>query len=111
MTAVKEKKKALPVKHKVIADIIRVGKENATLLSDIMILANIRDNRQAYLIIEELINKYGYVIVASRRGKHRGYYYPANECEFKEAVKPFRSSVNSMQKRYNNLIRNFKKGN
>ena len=42
-----------------------------------MILANIRDNRQAYLIIEELINKYGYVIVASRRGKHRGYYYPA----------------------------------
>lgn len=111
MTAVKEQKKALPVKHKVVADIIRVGKENATLLSDIMILADIRDHRQAYLIIEELINKYGYVIVASRRGKHRGYYYPANEYEFKEAVKPFRSSVNSMQKRYNNLIRNFKKGN
>lgn len=103
----KTKERSLPEKYKVVADIIRVGKRNATLLSDIMNVAHIKDERQAYIIIENLINKHGYPIVASRKGKYRGYYYPANKSEFDEARETFESSIISMQKRYNNLIKNY----
>lgn len=42
--------KSLPEKYKVVADIIRVGKENATLLSDIMMIADIDDRRHNNLL-------------------------------------------------------------
>jgi len=101
--------KNLPEKYRIVAESIRVGKRNATLLSDIMILADIKDKRQAYLIIEELINKYGYVIGASKTGKYKGYYIPANEREFKEVAEQFKRSVDSMKKRYQNLLDNYNK--
>lgn len=99
----------LPEKHKVVADSIRVGKENATLLSDIMIIADIDDRRQAHTIIEQLINNYGYVIGANRTGKFKGYYKPANDREFLEIASTFKKTVNSMNKRYNNLLINYSK--
>lgn len=101
--------KSLPEKYRIVAESIRVGKENATLLSDIMIIADIKDRRQAYIIIEDLINKYGYVIGASKHGKYKGYYIPANETEFKEVVDHFKQSVDSMKRRYNNLLVNYNK--
>lgn len=99
----------LPEKYKVVADSIRVGKENATLLSDIMILTDIRDRRQAHQIIESLINEFGYVIGASKSGKYKGYYIPANEREFQEVADHFKSVVDSMNKRYQNLLNNYNK--
>ena len=99
--------KSLPEKYRIVAESIRVGKRNATLLSDIMMIADIKDRRQAYIIIEDLINKYGYVIGASKKGKHRGYYIPANEKEFKEVAEHFKLSVDSMNNRYMNLLKNY----
>jgi len=108
---VKDKIKCLPEKHKVVADCIQIGKENATLLSDIMIIADINDRRQAHIIIEQLINDYGYVIGASRKGEHKGYYIPANDREFKEITDTFKATVDSMKTRYKNLIRNYERSN
>lgn len=104
----REQEKNLPEKYKIVANLIRVGKRNAIVLTDIMSLANISDRRQAYTIIENLINKHGYPIVASRKGKYRGYYYPANKKEFEEAKQTFKKAINSMDKRYKNLIKNYK---
>ena len=101
--------KNLPVKHKIVANLIRVGKENATLLNDIISIAELRDRRQAHIIIEELINDYGYVIGASKTGKYKGYYIPADEKEFKEIAGTFKRSVDSMNKRYKNLLSNYNK--
>jgi len=103
----RKNKKSLPKKHKVVADCIRVGKENATLLSDIMMIADIKDRRQAHIIIEQLINDYGYVIGASREGSFRGYYIPANKQEFKEIAGTFKRAIDSMDKRYENLLKNY----
>jgi len=99
----------LPEKYKTVAGLIRVGKENATLLSDIMSLADIQDRRQAYQIIEDLINKYGYVIGASKSGKYKGYYIPGNDKEFQEVATQFKQSITSMNKRYTNLLINYSK--
>lgn len=109
----KEVKKgpSLPKTHKIVAQSIRVGKENATLLSDIMSIANIDNQRTAYKIIQDLINKFGYVIVASRSGQHKGYFYPANEREFQRALRTFRAEYMSMIIRYNNLLTNYEINN
>jgi len=110
MTKETQKTKAFPsLKHRIVAESIRTGKHNATLLSDIMIIADIEDKRQAYTIIEELINDYGYVIGASKSGKYRGYYIPASRREFVEVASQFKQSINSMNKRYENLLNNYKK--
>lgn len=99
----------LPEKHEIVAQSIREGKENATLLSDIMIIADIKDRRKAHQIIEDLINLHGYVIGASKHGENRGYYKPANEAEFNEIAGTFQQSIKSMRKRYKNLIINYNK--
>lgn len=106
-----EKKNNLPEKYKAVVSCIRVGKENATLLSDICSIANIESERQAYSIIEQLVNRYGYPIVASRSGKYRGYFIPANDREFYKALRTFRAEYMSMIERYNNLLDNYKKQN
>jgi hypothetical protein len=100
--------KNLPEKYKVLADSIRVGKSNAILLDDLMIIARIEDKRQAYTIIERLINRYGYVIGGSKQGK-KGYYYPASEKEFNEIVNLSSKHLNSLQKKHDNLLINYKK--
>lgn len=102
------KEKYLPEKYKVLADSIRVGKENAILLDDLMIIAGIQEKRSAYQIIEDLINHYGYVIGASKTGVHKGYYIPANEKEFNEMAHTFENSINSMTRRHRNLLINFR---
>lgn len=106
MTEVKDIK-ALPYKHKAVVAVLRVGKENATLLSDIMILTDIQCRRQAHAVIEQLINDYGLVIGASRMDPFRGYYIPANQIEFIEIADTFKSTIESMEKRYYNLIENY----
>lgn len=100
-------KKNLPKEYMTVARCIRVGKENATLLSDIMRIANIKDRRYAYSIIERLINRYGLPIIASKKGEYKGYYYPANQSEFIEALTTLERNINSMNKRHDNLIENY----
>ena len=90
-----------------MADSIRVGKSNATLLSDIMSIADIKDRRTAYQIIEELIVKHGYPIVASRKGEHKGYYIPANQKELEEAKRTFKNAIDSMNNRYVCIVNNY----
>lgn len=108
MQMVQEKKEVdLPEKHRVVADCIRVGRDNATLVSDICIIADI-EKRTVYKIISDLINNYGYVIVASRHGRYKGYFYPENEYEFKWAIRSFKSEFKSMKQRYENLVNNYK---
>jgi len=102
--------KNLPEPHKTVASLIRVGKENATLLSDIMSIAEIGERRIAARIIEDLINRHGYVIGASKSGKFKGYYIPANEKEFKEVIQSFKRTINAMEVRYKNLKSNYEKG-
>lgn len=106
-----EHKNTLPEKYKVVADVIRVGKSNSTLLRDIMILADIDDRRQAYNIIEQLIVKYEYPIIASKKSEYRGYYYPANKDELEEARSTLNSSIVSLTKRHKALKENYKKLN
>ena len=66
-----------------MADSIRVGKSSATLLSDIMSIADIKDRRTAYQIIEELIVKHGYESKLARvKGKRpRRVYQLINTIE------------------------------
>lgn len=103
----KDQQKNLPELHKTVGSLIRVGKENATLLSDIMSICGISDRRQAYQIIEDLIIKYGYPIVASKQGIYKGYYIPATTKEFEEAAATIRTTIESMKKRYTKLAENY----
>src|SRR5699024_1854507 len=102
------KQKDLPELHQTVGSLIRVGKKNATLLSDICSIANIKDKREAYKIIEDLILKYDYTIVGSRKGKYKGYFIPANEKELREALHTVRNEYTSIRKRHNKLIENYK---
>lgn len=104
-----EGNKNLPHKHKIVAQSLRVGKENSMLLSDIMTIARIDERRKAYQIMEDLVNKHGYAICANRKGKHKGYFIPGNDDEFKEVAGQFKSSIDSMNKRYENLLINYTK--
>lgn len=109
-TGMKEKhKNTLPEKYKVVADSIQVGKENSILLSDIMIIADIEDRRQAYNIIQQLIVKYEYPIIASKKTNNRGYFYPANQYELEEARSTLNNSITSLKNRYNALLKNYEK--
>jgi len=108
MTLCKENKNTLPVKHQIVGNLIRKGKENATLLSDIMIVADIQDRRNAYQIIEDLVVKHGYVIGGSKSGEFKGYYIPANDKEFNEIAHTFKNTIGSMNKRYTSLLSNYK---
>ena len=104
---VKEKK--LPYRYKMLADTLPIGKQNAITLDNIMKLCGIKDKRNAYEIIENLIIEHGYVILANRKGKYRGYFIPANEKEFKESIIPFKQATASMNKRHSALLYNFHK--
>ena|SRR5699024_2669173 len=100
-------KKELPYRYQMLADILPVGKQNAITLDTIMKLCDIKEKRNAYEIVERLIIEHGYVILASRKGEFKGYFIPENEAEFKENVKPFIQSIQSMNRRHNALLENF----
>lgn len=104
--SVTKPKDYLPEKHRIVAESIREGIENATLLSDIMVVAGISERRHAHIIIEDLINHYGYVILANRKGQHRGYFVPKDDKEFQAVVSSFKSNISSMNRRYSNLLLN-----
>lgn len=101
--------KEIPYRYKVFASLIPVGRENAEKLEDIMKLADVNDRRVAHEIVESLITEYGFVILASRRGKRKGYFIPTCEDEFRENIKPFSQTIMSMQKRELALRTNFYK--
>lgn len=106
--AEKSKQKSLPVSYKNVASVIPVGKSNAILMKDIASITSISDNRNLYAIIENLIVNYGYPIVASRKGEHRGYFYPSNQRELEEAKTTLRNTINSLEKRYKSITVNYK---
>ena len=108
MTATKTKKRVLPSNHKTVAGILREGKTNATLMSDIMSIAGINDRRQMYQIIEELIVKYGYCIAGSKKGEYKGYYIISNKGELIETLNSLNSTIQSMMTRHKKLQENFK---
>lgn len=111
MEVVAEKsKKKMPTKYKNVASVIPVGKDKAIILDDIMTFCDIKDKRDAYLIIESLIIKYGHPIVASKTDR-KGYFYPSNEAELKQAADTLKSSITSLKKRHDALQENFKKFN
>lgn len=109
MGALAEKdKKKLPTKYQVIADTIPVGSNRAIKLDDIMIIADIKNKRDAYLIIENLITKYGYPIAGSKTGR-KGYFYPSNQRELEQATHTLKNSYESLKKRHDALKSNYKK--
>lgn len=103
-----KKRESMPEIHRRFADLIREGKQQATLMSDFMSVLGISDRRQAYQIVEELINRYYYPIGASKNGKHRGYFLISTEDELKEVVAVQKAGVASEIKKMNNTIRNFR---
>lgn len=105
---IQKKRESMPKIHEQFASLLREGKEQATLMNDIMPVLNIREKRQAYQIVEDLINKYYYPIGASRSGEHRGYFIISSEYELKEVVAVQRASVESEKKKIDNTIRNFR---
>jgi|SRR5699024_1531772 len=106
-----ENKKELPHGWQVLADTIPHGQHNAITLNTIMDKVGISNKRTAYEIIEMLILKYDYVILANRKGSNIGYFIPANEDEYRNGVKPFKQSIKSMEKRAKALHNNFYKNN
>lgn len=108
MIATAEKtKKSLPPNHKAVASILREGKENATLMSDIMSITGIKDSRQMYQIIEDLIIKYGYCIAGNKSGKFKGYYLIINKTELQETLRTMNATIQSMLNRHKQLEKNF----
>lgn len=100
--------KGIPTAHKIMAGNVRVGKENATLLDDLMTASRVRGKRNAYLIMEQLVTEYGYVIAANKTGLNKGYYIPANQVEFDEMASAYKQTVDSMTHRYECLLSNYK---
>ena len=107
LVAEKEKINSLPVKYKVVADLLREGQAKAITSTDIMKLAGIDSKRDVMEIIEQLINKYGRVIGASRNGEFRGYYLIASDAELKDALHSYNEQIQSMLKRHKKLIENY----
>lgn len=104
---IQKKRESMPKVHKRFANLMREGKEQAILTSDLVAVLGIQDNRQARQIANDLINKYYYPIGASRSGEHRGYFIISSEDELKEVVTVQRASVESEKKKIDNTIRNF----
>jgi len=106
--AVAEKStKKLPTKYKNVASVIPVGKDKAIILDDIMTICNIKDKRDIYTIIEQLIVKHGYPIAASKKGV-KGYFYPSNQRELEQAAHTLKTSITSLKKRHDALKENYK---
>lgn len=108
MSVKAKEKKYLPLKHKAVASVLRQGKEKATLMSDIMSLTDIKEERQMYQIIEDLIVKYGYCIAGNKSGAFKGYYIISNESELGETLHTMEKTIKTMAKRHEKLRENYK---
>ena len=108
MTATKEKhKETLPHSHRLVASTLREGKQNATLKSDIMSITGIKDSRQMYQIIEDLIIDHGYCIAGSKSGEHKGYYLITNKKELQETLRTINATAQSLLNRHKQLQKNY----
>lgn len=105
---VKEKEKELPHGWKVLADFIPHGQPNAITMNNIIDILGIKDARTFHTIIEQLIVKHGYVILASKK-EPRGYYIPATQDEFNNGIMPIKETRNSFDNRVQALYRNWNK--
>lgn len=104
---VKDNIKSLPGNYKAVASVIREGKQSATTTTDIMKLTGVKSKRDVHQIVEDLINKYGFIIGSSRNGKYRGYFYIANEDELKETLFTYNRQIQSMLNRHRKLKDNY----
>lgn len=72
-----------------------------------MSITGIKDMRQVREIIEQLINKYGYCIGSSRKGKAKGYYIISDKDELEATLRTYNAQIMSMLKRHRNLQQNW----
>ncbi|OFU49897.1 hypothetical protein [Aerococcus sp. HMSC10H05] len=92
----------LPEKYQLILSAIPIG--SATMISkdELVILGGITD-REFYLLINDLIMKYGIVICSSRDSTHSGYYIPETEEEKLNGIRSLEEQANSMILRANKV--------
>lgn len=102
-------KKDLPHNYALLVSVLREGKENCLTSKEIIRRLGWKDNEQrnVFHIVEQLVNKYGYLIGASRKGHKRGYYLIANDDEFFETAKTYNKQIQSMLNRLKNLQKNY----
>lgn len=97
----------LPVKYQTVLGVLRKGRENAQITSDLMKITQIKDARQFHAIIEQLIKKHGYCIGSCRYGDHRGYYFITDYFELMDTTTAIFGQSDSMAERGRSLIENF----
>lgn len=92
----------LPEKYQLILSAIPIG--SATMISkdELVNLGGITD-REFYLLINDLIMKYGIVICSSRDSTHSGYYIPETEEEKTNGIRSLEEQANSMLLRANKV--------
>lgn len=92
----------LPKKYQLILSAIPIG--SATMISkdELVNLGGITD-REFYLLINDLIMKYGIVICSSRDSTHSGYYIPETEEEKLNGIRSLEEQANSMILRANKV--------
>lgn len=110
LAIVEEKEKnsvELPFLYNTLASVLREGKTNAITTKHIQSITGIKDKRQVHEMIEQLVNKYGYCIGASRRGKNKGYYLIETKSELEDTLNTYNAQITSMLKRHRNLQQNW----
>lgn len=92
----------LPEKYQLILSAIPIG--SATMISKdkLVNLGGITD-REFYLLINDLIMKYGIVICSSRDSTHSGYYIPETEEERINGIRSLEEQANTMMLRANKV--------
>lgn len=96
------------MKYECFKKVLRKGKHNALQLQDIMTVCDVRCRRQAYKIMEDLINKHGVPVGSNRTGENRGYFIIGNKKELHDVVREQSAAINSQQKKLNNLMANYR---
>lgn len=92
----------LPEKYQLILSAIPIG--SATMISkdELVNLGGITD-REFYLLINDLIMKYGIVICSSRDSTQSGYYIPETEEERINGIRSLEEQANTMMLRANKV--------
>jgi len=103
-----ENRKELPIKWEELASAIPNGNENAITLDKLMDRVGISNRRTTQEILEQLILKHGYVILANKQHP-RGYYMPLNDSEFNNGINPIKETARSFNDRVNALYHNYYK--
>lgn len=102
-----EETESLPETYLAVVGVLREGKAEAITSTDILRLTGLKDQRNIYEIIEQLIIQHGYAIGASRTGEHKGYYLISNQKELRESLHSYNEQIQSMLKRHKKLRENY----